>query len=655
MPIVWKTSFEEPLNKLMLSGTVGNSKQLVNAIALLYDTSIKQGLPIAPGTPAGPLVGGNIIVFKKMLDLYFKLNASKNQIGIVKTYASLIKSVLLTIKTINSQIKTKTTELKATAKDITTTRKDILKTTAEIAKLSSQLSKPTDVNLASNRNKLDKYKELRKKLIDLNLKLSKYKVIEIEIKAFIEKYKQKIITFVRPKIQLIKDQLKKLIKKLLFPQLQENKLTLFRKLPVYIKRALDEYRENKRLITDVIVKSVGLIKTGYNDIQVVRSALNKQDKKQFSILAKQMIKGGNIGTITAAAAKIVSMIEKYPDKVISADQKNVVRQRSAKIVELQNKIEIKKEELKKKIKAKLKKKKDEIIKSIKLRKGKKTPKEKIEEINAKRKEFQDIVKEIQRIVKRIKELITLAKLLKAEITTINKLLIKFNTIRESIITANKKAQTFNARKAGKSVNLNTINSLRTASISSDSINQQIINATKNLRYIPNPSLIAALEKERPGLGEKYKALGTPETPGVPDKNLDIPTQINRLKTFIVTQLKESVEKQDLTKKTQKRVKNKLKQIKDKIIRGRGIIQTALFNKFLKLAVAGYWTGGVLPLGFITSPGIVPYRVPMAMNSDSSIFVKNLTRALALHTKTVSGIYLQPSPTGPIPIPWIGYF
>lgn len=608
MPTVWKTSFEMPLNKLMQSGTIGNTKQLVNSIALLYDTSVKQGLPMAPGTLAGPLLNGNIIVFKKMLSIYFKINSIKNQAGVIKLYTGLIRSILLNIRTVNSQIKTKTTELKTATREIT-------KTTKEISKLQRTISSIT-VNAKTSEQRLKKLADAKKSLTEKQLKMAKLKIVEIEAKVLIDKYKERILKFIKPKIQLIKDELKKLVKKILFPQLQETKLTLLRKLPVYIKQLVTEFKQKKKDIVDKIKGNVQLVKQSADTIKKVNSLLSKQDKKQFKTLAAQLVKSTNIKQVTSSAALLIGMIEKYPEAKIPSNTKDSCRKAIHKVIELKYEIELKKQELKEKLKSKFKEKKDELIRSIKPKIGMKSPLERLQEIQAKRKEIQDVVKEIRTIVQKAKQLVSLVKVLKKEITTINALVSKYKKIESKL-----RSQPL---KPG------------------ESFNDKLRQATKNINYKANPGLIKLLDTQKPGLGEKYKSLN-----GSKD--------LTNIKSFITMNLIETVSNQEVVNRAKERGKKKIKELKDKILQSRNPIQTALFNKFLKLAVIGYWTGGAMPLGFVTSPGVIPYRVPMAMNGDSSVFVKNLTRALMLHTKTVSGIYLQPSPSGPVPIPWFGYF
>ena len=127
MPIVWKTSFEEPLLRQMQSGTLGNSALLVNAIVTLYDLSIKQGFPNPPGTPAGPVVAGNRAALQAALTAFFLTEAIQAQAGVIKLYAGIITGVITTVKT--------------TSKEISSINEKILLYSDSAAKMNSEITK----------------------------------------------------------------------------------------------------------------------------------------------------------------------------------------------------------------------------------------------------------------------------------------------------------------------------------------------------------------------------------------------------------------------------------------------------------------------------------------------------------------------------------
>lgn len=300
MPIIWKTSFELPISKLIQSGKIGNSKQLVNYISQFYDASIKTGLPLAPGTPGGPMITGNKAAFKSILNLYFKKQALKQQVIAISIYYAAIKSIFSEIKEVNS--------------DIIKLKRD------ESAILREQKNVKLQIQSLQKKSTLPNRELKNAKIRELELQY-KYEEIALQISN-----KQLLLSdFILPKIQDIKSKLKQLTKRIVTPQLQDTKLKSYSKLPKMIKNLLTESKSLKNEYVGEIQKSVNKINTLIQKFKSIGSKLNPQDAIQIRNSINLILKTNDLVVITDNIYIILSILDSYNSSKISTDIKNELR------------------------------------------------------------------------------------------------------------------------------------------------------------------------------------------------------------------------------------------------------------------------------------------------------------------------------------------
>jgi hypothetical protein len=557
MPIVWKVTFEEPLIRLIQSGQISNSKKLVDAIALQYDLSIRQGLPNPPGTPAGPLINGNILAFKKALNTFYKLEAIKQQALVIALYARTAKGILQTIKSTYQDIAVQRNQLRALSKQQATNIRKIkqlkrvksLDSARQIAKISSENSKLT--------------------------------ILRTQIVAFIQSKKDEIIEVIRPKIKALKDELKAFVKKILLPMLQTSQLKIIKSIPRVIKNAVTEIKDKKKQYLGVIKNNVQTVNNISKTFKALRGSLKKEDATKIKTAMNVLVKSSNISTLIKNGELINSTLSKYGDTAINPSLKASCRSGVIKIIKLKSEINTLKEEAKSSLVSKLQERKDDILKSFKPKFG--PGQSRIQELRQRAKELKSFVTEYKNMAKRVS---TTAK-------TYSKVKTEYSKVRK---------------------------------------------LKDSDKVVPNTAVSTALDTYSPGKGSKY---------------LEIKSS-KQAKAFLYSTLIELASSNQQLNELKSKYRDNISDIKNKILSQRLNPKELIFNSFLRLAVTGYWTGGVMPnLGIVTFPGVVTLPVPLKATSNPANFIRGLSKTFQLHTKTVAGTYTIPG-TPPVILPWVGY-
>jgi hypothetical protein len=557
MPIVWKVSFEEPLIRLIQAGQISNSKRLVDAIALQYDLSIKQGLPNPPGTPAGPLINGNILAFKKALNAFYKLEAIKQQALVVAIYVKTAKSLLQTIK--------------STYKDISDRRKELRTVVREQSKNVRELKRLRRV----------KTLDAARQIAVINSKNSKLLILKVEILSFIESKRQYITDFIRPKIKALKDELKSLIKKILLPALQTSQIAIIKSIPKLIKNVIKEIKDKKKQYLDVIKKNIVTVNSTISIFKKLRGSISGSDASRLKSCINSMIKSTNPATLTKNADIINLLLSKYGDDKIDPKVKAGCRSAVTKIISLKIEISNLKEEARSFLLEKLQERKDDVIKSLKPKFG--PGPSKILEARTRIKELRSMIAQYKTLVTRVS----------------------------------------NSRKVYSKVR---------------SEYSRVRRLKDSSQFIPTAAVADVINKQFPGQGSRY---------------LEIKSS-REAKAFLYGVLISALASNEQLNELKNKYKNNILEIKNKILSQRFNPREIIFNVFLRLAVLGYWTGGIMPnLGIVIFPGVVTLPVSLKPTSNPANFIRSLSKTLQLHTKTVTGTYTIPG-TPPVVLPWVGY-
>lgn len=345
MPIVWKTSFEEPLLRQMQSGTLGNSALLVNAIVTLYDLSIKQGFPNPPGTPAGPVVAGNRAALQAALTAFFLTEAIQAQAGVIKLYAGIITGIITTVKTTSKEISTAT-------KQVNTAVRNQAKTALKI----KQLSKLKTV-------------DAKKQIATLKLQNAKDLTIIKDAKNLVNSKKQYLINQVRPQIKIIIDLLKKLIIKLYAPYLQDTLIKSIIALPKLIKDTFTDLKNKKKEFIDDIKKNVTKVKSSAETLKRAQRMVSKEDAATLKGTIVSFIKTTNASEMVKKGNQITGIVDKYPNDKIPAELKAKIRSSVTSVIQAKSQIVTKKQFAKEFLKEKLKERKDALIGAFKPKMG----------------------------------------------------------------------------------------------------------------------------------------------------------------------------------------------------------------------------------------------------------------------------------------------
>ena len=387
MPINWKSQFETPLINLIHLNQVENSDQLVNKIAQFYDLAIKTGAPMAPGTPAGPLISGNIQGFKSSLKLYYKLQ----KVATVKTetgkYLQRISKLVELGKEIKLEISNINNELKSTKAD----KLSILNSVVKIKNSDS-----IELLLASMPEGHTKER------------IRKLGIKEVELKNKIINLENKLKRVVTDKINDLKKEIANFVKKLR-PGGNEGSIK---------KRKFKGISDAKK-ITRQSLSSIKLIQAEIKDtalqINTISNSINSVNNitpADFNLIlgiTKQIITASYDKTLELITAVLV-ILGGYPDYIVSSNTKSKIRKDLAKIAEFKLKIQTKESEITSKYKNKIKKKINDIAKSLISSKNKKTNRIK-EKINDS-KRIQNIIKELNTIKKDAVFVINFIKVIK---------------------------------------------------------------------------------------------------------------------------------------------------------------------------------------------------------------------------------------------------
>lgn len=394
MPIVWKLTFEEPLIKQIQSGQISNSKKMVDAIALFYDASIRQGLPNPPATAGGPLINGNILGFKKILGTYFKLETVKQQAIVVKIYSKVVKDILQNIKSISKEISKNRKQVKSIARE--------------------QLTINREIRRLRNTRTL----EASRRIAELTSKNQKLLAEKINIISSITAKQEYITDVIRPKISELKDQLRDLIKKFAMPILQPSKLALIKSLPKLIKQNISEIKNKKKQYLDTIKSNVKKINEANQQFKKLRGSLTKEDSAKIKTSINSLIKSTNVSTLIKAGDMIAAVISKYPDSKINPELKNTCRSNINKIIQLKLEIVTIKQTAKETLKEKIKERKDDLIASIKPKIG--PGLSKIQEMRVRTKELKSFISQYKQVVTRFNDSRKIVTKVKSEYSKIRK-------------------------------------------------------------------------------------------------------------------------------------------------------------------------------------------------------------------------------------------
>jgi len=393
MPINWKSQFDTPLINLIHLNQIENSDQLVNKIAQFYDLAIKTGTPMAPGTPAGPVVTGNIQGFKSSLKLYYKIQ----KVATVKTetakYIQRIKKLVELGKEIKIEISNINDELKSTKSD----KLSILNSIVKIKNSDS-----IELLLASIPEGHTKER------------VRKLGIKEVELKNKIINLENKLKRVVTDKINDLKKEIANFIKKLQ-PGGNEGSIK---------KRKFKGITDAKK-ITRQSISSIKLIQAEIKDttaqIDSISNSINSINgikPVDFNLIlgiTKQIITSSYDKTLELMTAILV-IIGGYPDSIVSSNTKSKIRKDLSKIADFKLKVQTKETEITTKYKNKIKKKIADITKSLIPSKNKKTNRIK-EKINDS-KRIQHIIKQLNTIKKDavfVVNFIKVIKLIKADI------------------------------------------------------------------------------------------------------------------------------------------------------------------------------------------------------------------------------------------------
>lgn len=381
MPISWKTQFESPLVNLIHLNQIENSDQLVNKIAQFYDLSIKTGAPMAPGTPAGPVITGHIQGFKSTLKLYYKLQKlSTTKIEVAK-YVTRIKKIVELGKEIKSEIDNITTELHSAKADKLTLLSSVM-----------NIANSKEFDIIFNSIPEGGLKETLRKLV----------IKEHELKQKLVAVKNKLKKVVYDKVEILKKEIADFIAKLR-PGGSEGSIK---------KRKFKAITDSKKIIRQSILSSQ-VIKREISDtksqIEVFSNSISEisgNDISTYNLIARlllQIVAASYTKTLEIITTILV-IVEGYP---ISDASKSKVRNSLIKIAEFKKRIETKEEEIATKFKSKIKSKLNQITKELLPSKNLKTNriKEKIEDS-----------KKIKRIIHRLdvirKDVVLIANFIK---------------------------------------------------------------------------------------------------------------------------------------------------------------------------------------------------------------------------------------------------
>lgn len=557
MPTVWKVTFEEPLIRLIQSGQISNSKQLVDAIALYYDISIRQGLPNPPGTPGGPLSNGNILVFKKFLNAFYKLESSKQKILVVAVFSKNIKTLLQAVK--------------ENVKEISKKRKELRELIREQSKNLKEISKLKRINTSF----------AKKKLIELSLKNVKLLKLRNEILQFIQDKKEIITEFIKPKIASLKAQLRDIITKLAIPSLQASKLKLLKSIPRLVKTIIKEIKEKKKFYLDLIKTNIKKVNELSKVFKKIKSAVSKENIAKLKKSINSLIKSISIASAVKAGTVLVALISNLPESKIGSEVLAACRSAVNKILNIKIEILNLKEQAKEFLLTKIQERRADLLNAFK-------PKNisRVLELRERVKELRRFISELKSLLPRLREAKKIVSSIRSELSKLRKF---------------------------KDVN----------------------------KLIPNKQLASLLNKLLPGQGSKYLQI----------------TTVQAAKAFLAGVLIAYISSNEQLLELRTKFKENIQSIRDKILSQRFNPREIIFNSFLRLAITGYWTGGVMvnpaTPTVVLSPGVVSLQASLKPTANPANFIRSLSKVFQAHTLTVGGTFTVPG-TPPVVSPWVGY-
>ncbi len=161
------------------------------------------------------------------------------------------------------------------------------------------------------------------------------------------------------------------------------------------------------------------------------------------------------------------------------------------------------------------------------------------------------------------------------------------------------------------------------------------------KFIPNKQLATLLNKLLPGQGSKYLQI----------------TTVRAAKAFLAGVLIAYISSNEQLLELRAKFKENIQSIRDKILSQRFNPKEIIFNSFLRLAITGYWTGGVMvnpaTPTVVLSPGVVSLQASLKPTANPANFIRSLSKVFQAHTLTVGGTFTVPG-TPPVVSPWFGY-
>ena len=588
MPIIWKTAFEEPLIKLIQTGAIGNSVQLAGAIALQYDLAVKQGLPNPPGAPAGPAIG-KPPVLQAALIAYFTSEAVKSQAGVIKVYIDSLKSVYKLIKD--------------NSKNIKNTTKEISKIKRERATIKNNIKKLS--NKVNTKNPKDAI-PVKKEIIQEKQKDAKLLFKLKDFTAALKKFKDAIVQKIKPIIKSVLQKLKALIIRIQAPPLQDTSLKSLAALPLIIKDTIKDVVKKRKEYIGKAKDNVKQIKEKSNKLKELPKLVDKEDQGKVKEYVKGVVTGFDTKKTAANGNKLISVFSKYPTTKVPLETKNDIKRNVTDIIKLKSETNLYKQKAVEFVKQKLKSRKDSLVSTFTPKIKPRIPK--ALEARKDAKELKDKLTEYKGVIKQKTEVVTTLTQLKAE----------SKNIKSKYDELDLKGQTSNIKEKARSVKGNKGSDLK--------------------KYVPNPRLGSALEKYKPGLGEKYNGIQT----------------LDQARNFILVSSNTVLADKTVLENKKQMVKKGIQGIKDKIKRKKLNPKEIIFNSYLRSGIIGYWAGAICPnLGVVTFPGTLTVPAEMKPSADPGAFIISLSKALQAHIKTVAGTYTIPG-TPPVVLPWVGY-
>jgi hypothetical protein len=160
------------------------------------------------------------------------------------------------------------------------------------------------------------------------------------------------------------------------------------------------------------------------------------------------------------------------------------------------------------------------------------------------------------------------------------------------------------------------------------------------KYVPNSSVVNKLRVIAPDAANMYKNIQTSK-----DAEKFIINQILVYATSLTALIALRESYKQFVPELKNTIKSKLKNDYELI-----------FNNFLRAAIIGYWTGGVIVgggTGNVINPGTIVLPTKMESTANYENFIVSLSKTFQTHLPTLSGTFVIPG-SPPVTVPWIGY-